>query len=87
MQGQALVDLVTPVQVFANRVDDQANQIAVLVQEQGESKVTNLLFGVLGRRNEVDGFHVADIDLVTENVGEDDFAEVLLLLVAIEVAI
>ena len=47
----------------------------------------DLLLRILCARDEVDGLHVTDVDLISEDVGEDDLGEVLLLLVSIEVSL
>jgi hypothetical protein len=36
----------------------------------------NLLFTVFLARNQIDGFHMANVDLVPQYVGEDDLRDV-----------
>jgi len=57
------------------------------VRTEGGRTTHDLLLRVFGARNEVDGLHVPDVDLVAENVGEDHLGKVLLLLVAIEISL
>lgn len=40
----------------------------LLVEEQGHSKVSNLLFGVLVRRYEVDSFEVSESDVPAKDI-------------------
>lgn len=40
----------------------------LLVQEECHGEVADLLFGVLVRRDEVDGLEVAKVDIPAENV-------------------
>lgn len=47
----------------------------------------NLFFAVLVAGYEVDSFHVPNIHFVTENVREDHFSQVLLFLIAIQIAL
>lgn len=39
-----------------------------LIQEKRYRQITNLFFGVLRRRNKIDGFEVTKIDVPSQNV-------------------
>lgn len=47
----------------------------------------DLFLAILGRPNQVDSLDMADIDLVTQDVSKDDFGEVFLPLIAVQVAL
>ena len=40
IQGQAVEDLIVVVEIFANRIDDQADELGILVHEKGDCEIT-----------------------------------------------
>ena len=56
----------------------------LLVEEQGDSKIADLLFRILCRGDQVDSFEVSKIDVIALNVYVEQFANIFLLLVSIE---
>ena len=44
----------------------------------------DLFFGIFVGGEEIDGFHVAEIDVVAEEEDEEKFADIFLLLVAVQ---
>jgi hypothetical protein len=40
MQGETIVDLIPVVQVFADRVDHEPDQVRVFVQQEGDCEVS-----------------------------------------------
>lgn len=56
----------------------------LLVEEQGDSEVADLFFRVFRCGDQVDSFEVAKIDVIALDVYVEQFANILLLLVSIE---
>ena len=56
----------------------------LLMEEKRDGQVPDLLFRVLGGRDEVDGLQVTKIDIVALDVDVQQLADVLLFLVAVE---
>jgi len=86
MQCQAVVQLIMIQQVFPNTVDDQVKQLVLFVQEQGNSQIPNLLFGVFIRRDEIDSLEVTKVDIVSLDVNVEELAHIFLLLVPVEIS-
>jgi len=59
----------------------------LLVEEESYGEITDLLFGVLVRGNEIDRLEVTEVDVPTEDVYIQELADVFLLVVAAEVSI
>lgn len=86
MQGQTVVQFIKALQVLGDGIDDEVYQIMFLVQEQGDSEIADLFLGVCGGGDQIDGFEVAEIDIVALDVDVEQLAHVLFLLVPVEVA-
>jgi hypothetical protein len=71
-------------EVLSYTVDDQMEEVMLLVEEQGDGEVTDLLFRVLRCRDQIDSFEVSKIDVIALNVYVEQFANIFLLLVSIE---
>lgn len=59
----------------------------LLVQEECDCKISNLLLRVLGGRDEVHSFEVTKVDIPPQYVDVEKFANVFLLLVAVQASI
>lgn len=68
MQRETVVELIVIQQVLPDAVNNQVQEFVFLVEEEGDGEVSNLFFRVFGRRDEVDGFEVSEIDVPSENV-------------------
>jgi hypothetical protein len=68
MQRQAVEQLIVIQQILPNAVNHQMQKLVFLVQEQRHGKVANLFFGVLGCRDEVDGFEMPKVDVPAQDV-------------------
>lgn len=84
MQRQAVVQLIMIQQILADTIHDQVEQFMLLVQKQSHGEIADLLLGVFGRRNEIDGFKVTKIDIIALNVDVKQLAYVFLLLIAVQ---
>eukprot|EP00053_Salpingoeca_punica_P018318 m.179257 g.179257 ORF g.179257 m.179257 type:complete len:985 (-) comp17405_c2_seq2:11-2965(-) len=84
VQGQADAELALAEQVRLDAGHDHAHQVAVLRHEHRDKEVAHLLLAVLERGHEVDGLEVAKLDLMAQQKDEEQLADVLLLLVAVE---
>ena len=59
----------------------------LFVEEKGDGEVSDLLFRVLGCRDEIDGFEVSEVDVPAKYVYVQELADVFLLRVAVKSAI
>lgn len=87
MQRQAIIQLIHIEQVLPDTVDDQVEELMLLVEEQGNGQISNLLFGIVLGRDQVDGLEVTEIHIVTLDIDVQQLADVFLLLVAIQVPV
>lgn len=91
VQREAIADFVVVVEVLSYRVDYEPQEVRVLVHEQGDCEVAlharercrvrrcvtdYLLLAVLVAGDEVDGLHMADVDLVAEDIGVYELGDV-----------
>lgn len=68
VEGQAVEELIVIQKVLANAVDHQMQEFVFFVEEQGDSQIANLLFGVLVGGDKVDGFEMPEINVPAKNV-------------------
>lgn len=68
MQCQAVVQLVVVHEVFSDAVDDEVYQLVLLMQEEGNGKVSDLLLRVFGGRDEIDCLEVSEAHVPAEYV-------------------
>lgn len=85
MQRKTVIHLVHRRQVLSHAVDHQPHQLRSLVHKQRNGQVTNLLLGIFGRADQIDGLHMANRDGVAEDVREHDLGQVLLLGAAVQI--
>jgi hypothetical protein len=87
MQRQTVVKLVVVHKVLPDTVDNQMYEFVLFVEEQCDCEVTNLLLRVFGGRDEVYCFEMPEVYIPAQDVDVQKFANVFLLLVAIEAAV
>jgi hypothetical protein len=68
VQSEAVEQLVVVQQIFPYAVDDQMQKLVLFMQHEGHGKIANLFFRVLGSRDEVDSFQMAEIDVPSQDV-------------------
>ena len=68
MQGQAVKQFVVVEKVFPYAVHNEMQELVLLVKKQRHGQITDLLFGVLVGRDEVDGLEVPKVDVPPEDV-------------------
>lgn len=68
MQGQAVVKLIVIQKVLPYAVDHKVKEFVLLVQEEGNGKISYLFLGVFGRRNQIDGLEVSEVDIPSQNI-------------------
>lgn len=64
MQRQTIIQLIIIQQILPNTINNQMQQFVLLVQEQRNGQVPNLLLGILGGRDEIDGLEMAEINII-----------------------
>ena len=68
MQRQTVVEFIVTSQILPYAVDNEMEKLMLLVKKQGHGQVANLLLGVLGRGNEIDGFQMTEVDVPAQDV-------------------
>ena len=68
MQRETIVELIMVHEVFPDTVYDKMKQLMFFVKEERNGEVSNLLFRELLRRNQVDGFEMAKVEVPAEDV-------------------
>lgn len=99
LQRKVHVHRVPRLDVVANALDDQLHEVRIQVDQDRYEEIAlqenvrcvsfllrthNLLLGVLVRRQQVDRFHVSEVDVMAEQEDEEQLADVLLLLVSVQ---
>lgn len=87
MQRQTVEQLIVVKEVLANTVDDEVQKLVLLVEKQGHGQISNLLLRVLVGRDEVHGLEVTKVDVPSQDVDVQEFADIFLLVVAAEAAV
>jgi hypothetical protein len=64
-------------QVLPYTVHNEVQKFVLFVEEQRHGQVTDLLFGVLVRRYEVDSFEVAKVDVPSQNINVQELLAIL----------
>jgi hypothetical protein len=68
MQCKTIIKLIMVVQIFPNAVDYEVKKFVLLVKEEGDSKISYLLFGILRGGYQVDCFKVSKINFKAVDV-------------------
>ena len=68
VQSQAIVEFIVIIQVLPNAIDDKMQKFVLLVQEEGDRKVTDLFLGVFRGRDKVQRFEVAEVDVPSQDI-------------------
>lgn len=71
-------------EVILDALDDEANEVGVGVDKHRDEEVSDLLLRVLVTGEEVHGFHVSKVDVMTQEEDEKKLADILFLLVPIK---
>lgn len=85
MQRQAVVQFMVIKQILSDTIHDQMEQLMLFMQEQCHRQIPNLLLRVLGRRDEIHSLEMAEIHIISLNVDIEQFANIFLLLVTIQI--
>eukprot|EP01136_Pigoraptor_vietnamica_P022660 Opistho-1_new@74046 len=82
VEGEAHVALVAAHEVVLDRLNDEADELAVLVENDRHEEVAHHLLRVDVRRDETDGLHVAKVNVHAEEEHIEQLGDILLALSA-----
>ena len=80
-QGQALEGLIAGDQVGPHGIEDEAEEVVALGQQQRARQVADLLLRVPGRRDQVGGLAVPEFDVMAQHVDVQQLPHILFLVV------
>lgn len=68
MQSKAIVEFIMIKEILFDAIDNKMQKFVLLVEEEGNSKIADLLFRIFSRRYQVQCFKVAKVDVPSENI-------------------
>lgn len=86
MQRQAIIQLIIIQQVLPNTINNQMQQLMLLMQKQRNGQIPNLLFRILGTRNQIHSLKMSEIHIISLDIDIEQLANVFLLLVPVQTA-
>lgn len=87
MQCQTVEQLVVVQQIFSDAIDHKMKKLMLLVEEECHGQISDLLLGILLRRNQVHGLEVAEVDVPSQDIDIQQLADIFFLVVPAEVGL